>query len=69
VEKEIKKQIDLASKNQNFEWAAKLRDIYLKIELLVEQQTVVLSKNVYGYFCQLQEISNWFVYVIINFYE
>lgn len=69
VEKEIKKQIELASKNQNFERAAKLRDIYLKIESITEQQTVVIPKSISGYFCQVQEISGWLVYIILNFYE
>lgn len=69
VEKEIKKQIKIASDNQHFERAAKLRDIYLRIESITEQQTVVLPKNIYGYFCQTQEISGRLVYIILNFYE
>jgi excinuclease UvrABC nuclease subunit len=45
IEQEIKKQIKLAAEQQHFERAAKLRDIYLQIENLVEKQTVVLSKD------------------------
>lgn len=69
VEKEIKNQIKLASKSQNFERAAKLRDVYLQIERLTEKQTVVLPKGIIWYFCQIQEISGRLVYVILNFYE
>lgn len=69
VEKEIIKQIKLASEKHNFEWAAKLRDIYLQIENLTEKQTVVLPKRVTWYFCQIQEISGRLVYIILNFYE
>ncbi len=69
VEKEIKEQIKLSSENQNFERAAKLRDIYLKIESITEQQTVVIPKSISGYFCQTQEISGRLVYIILNFYE
>mgnify|MGYP003293763600 CR=1 FL=1 len=42
IEKEMLKQIDDAVANQNFEWAAKIRDMYLHIEELVEKQHVDL---------------------------
>lgn len=69
VEKEIKSQIQSAIDAENFERAAKLRDIYLQIENLTEKQTVVLPKSISGYICQLREISGRFVYVVLNFYE
>lgn len=69
IKNEIKAQIELAAKTEKFERAAKLRDIYLQIENLTEQQTVVLPKNSSGYFCVLQKISSWRVYIILNFYE
>jgi len=69
VEREIKKQIKSASKMQNFEWAASLRDTYLQIENLTEKQIVVLPKNIFWYLCQVQEISGRLVYIILNFYE
>lgn len=69
VEKEIKSQIQSAIDDQNFERAAKLRDIYLQIENLTEKQIVVLPKRISGYICQIKEISGWFVYVVLNFYE
>lgn len=69
VEKEIKKQIQSAIDVENFERAAKLRDIYLQIENLTEKQTVVLPKGISGYICQIREMSGWFVYIVLNFYE
>lgn len=69
VEQEIKKQIQIAAENQHFERAAKLRDIYLQIENLVEKQTVVLPKDTTWYICQIREISGWLVYTVLNFYE
>ncbi len=69
VEQEIKKQIQSAIQEQHFERAAKLRDIYLQIENLVEKQTVVMSKDTTWYICQIREISGWLVYTVLNFYE
>ena len=69
VEQEIKKQIQIAAENQHFERAAKLRDIYLQIENLVEKQTVVLPKDTTWYVCQIREISGRLVYTVLNFYE
>jgi len=69
VEREIKLQIQSAIDAENFERAAKLRDIYLQIENLTEKQTVVLPKGISGYICQIKEISGRLVYIILNFYE
>jgi hypothetical protein len=41
----------------------------LQIENLTEKQTVVLPKSISGYVCQIKEISGWFVYIVLNFYE
>ena len=69
VEQEIKKQIQSAVQQQHFERAAKLRDIYLQIENLVEKQTVVMPKDTTWYICQIREISGRLVYTVLNFYE
>ncbi len=69
VEKEIKNQIKKAVDVENFERATKLRDIYLQISSLTEKQNVVLPKSISGYICQIKDISGWFVYIVLNFYE
>ena len=56
IEKELKSQIEEAVKIQNFEWAAKLRDIYLHLAQLVEKQNVELSKQITGSILSLKRI-------------
>ncbi|MBU0626392.1 UvrB/UvrC motif-containing protein [Patescibacteria group bacterium] len=46
VEKEIKSLIAKSIREENFERAAKLRDIYMHIQELVERQTVVIQKPI-----------------------
>ncbi|MCF7834815.1 GIY-YIG nuclease family protein [Candidatus Gracilibacteria bacterium] len=69
IQKEILKQIDNSVQMENFERAAKLRDIYLQIENLSEAQTVVLKKQTSGYVFQIKKMGKWFVYVLLYFYE
>lgn len=69
IEQELLQQINIASKNQNFEWAAKLRDIYTNIASFVERQTVVLDLPLCGYIFEIREIGNYYVYVVLNFFE
>ncbi|MBB1578404.1 MAG: GIY-YIG nuclease family protein [candidate division SR1 bacterium] len=69
VEKEIKKLIDEAVLKQNFERAAKLRDIYFQIDQFTEKQTVEFAKNITGYLLQIRPIGQKYVYVLLNFYE
>lgn len=69
VEKELKNQIEQAVVVQNFERAAKLRDIYIQIEQFVERQHVELPKNITGYVLSLKKIGGWNVYVLLHFYE
>ncbi|MDR0860505.1 MAG: UvrB/UvrC motif-containing protein [Candidatus Peribacteria bacterium] len=56
MEKDLKQKIDLAIQQENFERAAKLRDIYLHIEQFVEKQHVELPKNTSGYVVEIRQI-------------
>lgn len=69
VEKQIKKLIDEAVLKQNFERAAKLRDIYFQIDQFTEKQTVEFAKNITWYLLQIRPIGQKYVYVLLNFYE
>lgn len=69
IQKEIKKKIEESIQKQNFEWSAKLRDIYVQIQDFTEKQTVVLANNFTGYILKIKKIWNWNVYVILNFVE
>jgi excinuclease UvrABC nuclease subunit len=39
----IKKDIQIASEKQHFEWAAKLRDVYMSITTISQQATISLE--------------------------
>ena len=67
IQKEILNQIDQSIQLQNFERAAKLRDIYNNIDGLSQQQTVVLNWSITWYIFKIKKIWNWFVYVLLYF--
>lgn len=69
IETKIKNLIDEAVQLQNFERAAKLRDIYYQIDQFTEKQTVEISKSITSYLLQIRKIGNWRVYVLLNFRE
>jgi excinuclease UvrABC nuclease subunit len=57
IEQEIRRQIDEAIAKQHFERAAKLRDIYVKIDSLVEKQRVVVEQSISGFVAMAKEMS------------
>lgn len=65
----IKQQIHQASQQNNFERAAKLRDIFVEIDNLTEQQTVVLTEKSTGYIIQVRPVGQRRIYIILYFYE
>lgn len=65
----IKEQIREASQQNNFERAAKLRDIFVEIDNLTEQQTVVLDQKTTGHVIQVKPVGKRRIYVILYFYE
>lgn len=69
IEKELKSQIEEAVRIQNFEWAAKLRDIYLHLAQLVEKQNVELSKQITGSILSLKRIGEQVVFILLQFFE
>lgn len=69
IQYEIKSQIDKAIKQENYERAGKLRDIYLHIDELAEQQTVVIQKPITGYLYKTKSFWKFRLYCVCNFYE
>ena len=69
IEQKIKKLIDDAIKVENFEWAAKLRDIFFQIWNFTEKQSVEFAKSFSWHLLQIREIGSWRAYVILHFYE
>lgn len=61
--------IESAIQQENFERAAKLRDIYFHIDQFTEKQTVEFAKAITGYLLQIRLIGKQWVYVLLNFYE
>ena len=69
IESKIKQLIDQAVQTENFERAAKLRDIYFQIDQFTEKQSVEFAKSFSWYLLQIREIWTRRVYVLLHFYE
>lgn len=69
ITQEIHKQIIQASTQQNFEWAAQLRDIYQSLQGFVEKQDVVLSQNQDGYLALIKTIGTQYLYTVLVFVQ
>ncbi len=59
----------IAVELQHFEWAARLRDIYMHIEQMVEKQSVELQHSLSGYVLEMREMGERNVFVLLHFYE
>ncbi len=66
LETTIKHHIDLAIQRQNFERAAKLRDMFLNLQNFTDQQTVVLSAIKTGIYVMIAEQKQWYVRGILQ---
>ena len=69
VELKIRQLIDDAIKTENFEWAAKLRDIYLQIWNFTEKQSVEYVNSFSWYLLQIRETWPRKTYVLLHFFE
>ena len=67
IEKEIQEQIQIAITQENFEWAAQLRDIYQSLQWFIEQQNVVLPEKKDGYLALVKSIGTQFIYTVLVF--
>ncbi len=65
----IKEKMQQAIEIENFERAARLRDVYHSIEDLTERQHVVLSKQYTGVIFLIKKIARWYMVGSINFFE
>ena len=69
LEDKILQYIQKAIKDERYERAAKLRDAYQNIQKFVEKQTVVVNQNVSGKFYKLKKVWDYFVIVVLNFFQ
>ena len=65
----ITREIDNCIINQNFEYAAKLRDIYRNMDALTTKQSVIVSPSIHGAFYLLKDMGKYRVYCIVTFQQ
>lgn len=62
----ITHEIESCIESQNFEYAAKLRDIYHNIDAMVEKQSIILDPAIHGTYALIQQLWNYRVYCILT---
>lgn len=66
IKQHLLKDINSCIENQNFEWAAKLRDVYQNLHKFTEKQTVILDTFVDGILAKIIQVeSQWIVIILI----
>ena len=63
----IKTEIEDCVKNQNFEWASKLRDIYINLDKRTTKQNIYLESGINWQFWQIRQVSDRYIYIIVNY--
>lgn len=69
IKQTILAHINEAISSEHFERAAKLRDIYTKIDELAERQTVVVDQHISGTIGYVQTLGWWTVFVLFKVFE
>ncbi len=62
-------RLEDAVKKQHFEYAAQIRDMYGKVDILTEKQNVVLSRAVTGNIVEIKMIGEWYVCCMVKLFE
>ena len=68
LKKQVLEKINQAIELQHFEWAAKLRDIYLNLEKFSQKQTIEIPEPVSWVFYKIKRVWNYHVVAIIKLY-
>jgi excinuclease ABC subunit C len=69
IKQTILTHINEAITSEHFERAAKLRDIYTKIDELAEKQTVVVDQHISWTIGHVQTLGGWTVFVLFKVFE
>lgn len=69
IVEQVRKQIDVCITSQNFERAARLKEVYEWLDQLRDKQHVVLDQTITGWLCKIQKMSDWYVYVLVHLHE
>jgi excinuclease UvrABC nuclease subunit len=62
----ITTEIDQCIISQNYEYAAKLRDIYRNMDAMTTKQSVILDPQINGAYCLIQQLGTYRVYCILT---
>jgi excinuclease UvrABC nuclease subunit len=62
----ITHEIEQCITSQNFEYAAKLRDIYHNMDAMTTKQSVILDPQINGAYCLIQQLGTYRVYCILT---
>jgi len=62
----ITHEINNCIDSQNYEYAAKLRDIHRNIDIMVEKQSIILDPSIHGTYALIQQLGNYRVYCILT---
>lgn len=62
-------EIDSSIQSQNFEWSAKLRDIYNNLDQFTQKQTVIIDAALDGVVAKILSVESKWIYVIVRFQQ
>lgn len=65
----IMERLEDAVRKEHFEYAAQIRDMYAKVDVLTEKQNVVLSRPVTGNIVEIKMIGEWYVCCMVKLFE
>ncbi len=65
----IMERLEDAVRKEHFEYAAQIRDMYGKVDMLTEKQNVVLSRPVTGNIVEIKMIGEWRVCCMVKLFE
>lgn len=65
----IMERLEDAVRKQHFEYAAQIRDMYGKVDILTEKQNVVLSRPVTWNIVEIKVIGEWYVCCMVKLFE
>lgn len=65
----IMERLEDAVRKQHFEYAAQIRDMYAKVDILTERQNVVLSRPITGNIVEIKMIGEWWVCCMVKLFE
>lgn len=69
IKQHLLKDVNNCIESQNFEWAAKLRDVYQNLHKFTEKQTVILDTFIDGIVAKIIQIESQWVVIVLVFQQ